>query len=852
MKKTLLFLLSLMLCLSTSLADTRSVRKVVKIKSPLGEDVRELYKESHALVIGVSEYTKWKKLPGVLEDITAVRKALEEHDFEVKVVKNPKNRNEIKNELDSFISQHGRDPDNRLLFYYAGHGHTINKHGEDFGYIVPANSPKPDIDLNGFKDSAMDMQVIEVLAKDIDSKHVLFVFDSCFSGSMLFSLNRGIPENISYKTTMPVRQFITSGSAEENVPDKSIFRDFFVKALEGEADRDKDRYITGNELGEYLQKNVINYSRDTQHPQYGKIRNPNLDKGDFVFLLPTEDTGSSNKKTAETKKQEIEANQKQGEIQNVLFYRFVDGKRGWFEEGDDKKHSKYVGDIQNERPNGQGTMSYINGNKYVGQWKDGKRHGQGTHTYADGQNYIGDYKDDKRHGQGTYTYSTETKYAGGWKDNKRDGMGSFFWPDGQKKQGMWKDDKLIGDYKNIFPDSRKLEDNSRKDKPPNITEYDKEGNINSTNEKGEKGGLYYIVKRNDTLFEIAEKYKTTGNVLAKLNGIIDQDKLEEGQKLILPSNKTKPKILAKSKKYIPQKNEEDSLGFFGKVKKLWGDFTEGVRNINKKKWSEDSKSSPKKPEKPILPPMDSLVKKPLVPILPKLNKDPVPVSPLTPKKSKLNPSQLVLPKISLEDITPKKINAPKINIPKRLNKPRIKNSQRFSKPLNLPVRELPETMQSALQKVPSIPQVQPSHKLGTNLREIFPDKIKFDEPLTDSGIPEQTPLSKTKEIPESNYMQREKLVQLATEEYNLHIYQRIRARIINKLGSFPSDLYARIRLKIAATGKITDYEIIKKSGFAAYDKVAKLAVWSADLDPLPDAIAENPPYIVTIRIVPQN
>ena len=97
MKKTLLILLSLIISLNTALANTRSVRKVVKIKSPLGEDVSVLYKESHALVIGVSEYTKWKKLPGVLEDITAVRKALEEHGFEVKVVKNPKNRNEIKN-----------------------------------------------------------------------------------------------------------------------------------------------------------------------------------------------------------------------------------------------------------------------------------------------------------------------------------------------------------------------------------------------------------------------------------------------------------------------------------------------------------------------------------------------------------------------------------------------------------------------------------------------------------------------------------------------------------------------------------------------------------------------------------
>jgi len=31
---------------------------------------------------------------------------------------------------------------------------------------------------------------------------------------------------------------------------------------------------------------VVNYSRNAQHPQYGKIRNPNLDKGDFIFVLP--------------------------------------------------------------------------------------------------------------------------------------------------------------------------------------------------------------------------------------------------------------------------------------------------------------------------------------------------------------------------------------------------------------------------------------------------------------------------------------------------------------------------------------------------------------------------------------
>ena len=55
--------------------------------------------------------------------------------------------------------------------------------------------------------------------------------------------------------------------------------------MKGEADLNNDGYVTGSELGMYLESKVVNYSRNAQHPQYGKIRNPKLDKGDFVFVL---------------------------------------------------------------------------------------------------------------------------------------------------------------------------------------------------------------------------------------------------------------------------------------------------------------------------------------------------------------------------------------------------------------------------------------------------------------------------------------------------------------------------------------------------------------------------------------
>lgn len=256
----------------------------VQIRDKAGQKVA-LYKASYALLIGISDYRGgWPKLPGVKSDMVAVKTALEAHDFNVTVVRDP-NRAQMTQAFNDFINRYGQEQDNRLLFYYAGHGHTQKlAYGEKMGYLVPVDAPNPNKDISGFLAKSLDMQQIEVYAKRIQAKHALFLFDSCFSGS-IFSLSRAVPENISYKTARPVRQFITAGSADETVPDISIFRRQFVAALNGEGDVDGDGYVTGTELGEFLQKNVVNYTKGAQHPQYGKIRNPLLDKGDFVFRL---------------------------------------------------------------------------------------------------------------------------------------------------------------------------------------------------------------------------------------------------------------------------------------------------------------------------------------------------------------------------------------------------------------------------------------------------------------------------------------------------------------------------------------------------------------------------------------
>jgi formylglycine-generating enzyme required for sulfatase activity len=284
--RTFIFLIASLLTafiVSSAVAQDRGIIPV-QIKSQSGQEVF-LYNESHALVIGVSDYTGgWPDLPGVSNDLNLVKKTLVKQGFNVVIAKDP-NRGELIFAFEDFINNYGQDPNNRLLFYFAGHGHTLRMtYGQEMGYIIPREAPNPNLNEKGFRAVALSMQRMEEYAKSIQSKHALFLFDSCFSGS-LFSLTRAIPENINYKTSRPVRQFITAGMADERVPDTSIFSRQFIDAFQGEGDLDKDGYLTGLELGEFLQKTVVNYSKGNQHPQYGTIRDPDLDKGDFVFVL---------------------------------------------------------------------------------------------------------------------------------------------------------------------------------------------------------------------------------------------------------------------------------------------------------------------------------------------------------------------------------------------------------------------------------------------------------------------------------------------------------------------------------------------------------------------------------------
>ena len=77
----------------------------------------------------------------------------------------------------------------------------------------------------------------------------------------------------------------------------------------------------------------------------------------------------------------------------VLFNSKRNGQWEWFKDGDEKKDGKFLGEIENGIPNGQGTVTWTEHGKYVGEWKDGDQW-NGTDYYKNG-NVKGKYVNGK-------------------------------------------------------------------------------------------------------------------------------------------------------------------------------------------------------------------------------------------------------------------------------------------------------------------------------------------------------------------------------------------------------------------------------------------------------------------------
>jgi len=156
------------------------------------------------------------------------------------------------------------EPNSRIFIYYAGHGAPDPDSGSAF--FVPVEADPQYIANSGYSLNTLKENLGKLRARDIT-----IVLDCCFSGSSAKGeIIKGIsPAALQLKDIYAVPGNITMLlSAKANqvsswYPEKkhSLFTYYFLKGLQGKADKNKDKRITVAEMNTYLKNNIPRMAR---------------------------------------------------------------------------------------------------------------------------------------------------------------------------------------------------------------------------------------------------------------------------------------------------------------------------------------------------------------------------------------------------------------------------------------------------------------------------------------------------------------------------------------------------------------------------------------------------------------
>ena len=253
-------------------------------------------RHGYALLIGNSHYEDraWPPLNDIPLQLTALKKGLDKHFDRVEIVQDLK-AEQIRQKINNFLRTYGNDSNARLLIYYAGHGYTepIEQYSEYRGYITGTDTPKSDYSPASFAAARLKaISMIEIRAPlpEVLARHILFIFDSCFAGSIF--TDRGIDPPRTLTADMvarlhekPSRDFITAGTANETVPAHSPIPDLLLAALAGEADRDGLGVVSATEIHTYLRNKLLRMPDVNLTPQAGRLRDSRFAAGEFLFRV---------------------------------------------------------------------------------------------------------------------------------------------------------------------------------------------------------------------------------------------------------------------------------------------------------------------------------------------------------------------------------------------------------------------------------------------------------------------------------------------------------------------------------------------------------------------------------------
>ncbi|MEW6545204.1 MAG: SUMF1/EgtB/PvdO family nonheme iron enzyme [Nitrospirota bacterium] len=277
---------SCVLC-SSALAETRGV----KIDGKAAADyVAGQTGKSWAVVIGIDQYEKVRRLKYAVADARAVADELGRRGYQVAALYDQQatRRNILKELGDKLVDRVG-EPD-RVVIYYAGHGETKkSKGGKEMGYLLPVNGEQ-----DALAETAISMGLIKELADALPSKHVLFLVDVCYGGIAGQQFRSTLPPMTeAYLKTITRekgRQLITAGGPDQQAMEApewghSVFTYYLLEGLrKGLADLNDDGIVPASELYSYLESRVFSAAQSKGHRQRPELWKLANEPGEFVFF----------------------------------------------------------------------------------------------------------------------------------------------------------------------------------------------------------------------------------------------------------------------------------------------------------------------------------------------------------------------------------------------------------------------------------------------------------------------------------------------------------------------------------------------------------------------------------------
>ncbi|MUG98244.1 ABC transporter substrate-binding protein [Scytonema sp. UIC 10036] len=272
-------------------------------------------KNSYAVIIGINEYKvpHWK-LKTAVNDTCELTKILKDrYEYEVlQLLDEQATRKTLDNLLTAFENQtipfsdgnKSVEPDDRILFYFAGHGVTIKGNEKDDGpqgFIYPQDA------MNGDNNSLLPMRRLHDALVKLGCRHLLIILDCCFAGSFRWVVRQAqLPQEEMYLERYNryiagyAQEVITSSAYNETAADilygfgergdgdrHSPFAQTLFEAInpknENNADINNDGIITITEIIQYIENKFLDLQAG-QTPGYSQLKKH--DFGKYIFVTP--------------------------------------------------------------------------------------------------------------------------------------------------------------------------------------------------------------------------------------------------------------------------------------------------------------------------------------------------------------------------------------------------------------------------------------------------------------------------------------------------------------------------------------------------------------------------------------